>query len=144
MDKVLDVTSIEQLKKYSKGQVVELPPFAEDQPFVARLKRPSMLALAASGKIPNKLVQTANSLFYKGTVNSRNEKIMPETLSIFDILCEACFVEPTYAELKEANIELTDEQRLFIFQYSQKGVEALDNFRKKSADNISAVAGTTV
>lgn len=144
MNKVLDVTSIEQLKEYSRGQVVELPPFADDQPFVARLKRPSMLALVASGKIPNKLVQTANNLFVKGTVNTKNDKALPEMLSVFDTICESCFVEPTYAELKEAKIELTDEQMLFVFQYTQKGVDALENFRRKSANNLSNSAVATV
>ena len=58
-----DITSIAQLSEYAKGQVVRLPDFAPDQPFVARLKRPSMLVLAKSGKIPNSLLETASSLF---------------------------------------------------------------------------------
>ena len=33
------VTSIEELKQYSNGTLVELPCFAEGQPFVARLKK---------------------------------------------------------------------------------------------------------
>ena len=31
------ITSIDQLKQYAQGQVIELPAFSEDQPFVARL-----------------------------------------------------------------------------------------------------------
>lgn len=52
------ITSLQNLKTYTKGQIVELPPFAEGMPFVARLKRPSMLALVKSGKIPNELLVT--------------------------------------------------------------------------------------
>ena len=35
----LTVTSIEDLKKYARGTIVELPCFAEGQPFVARLNK---------------------------------------------------------------------------------------------------------
>ena len=48
----LKVTRIEDLKEYAKGQVVELPPFAEGQPLVVRMSRPSMLAMVEKGRIP--------------------------------------------------------------------------------------------
>ena len=47
----LKLTSIEELKKYANGTVVELPSFSEGQPFVARLKRPSLLSMVKQGKI---------------------------------------------------------------------------------------------
>ena len=56
----LNVTSIEELVKASQGTLVELPPFAEGTRFVARLKRPSMLAMIKGGKIPNSLLLAAN------------------------------------------------------------------------------------
>ena len=135
----MDVTSLEQLQEYGRGQKVELPAFAVDQPFVARLKRPSMLVLAASGKIPNRLLNAANNLFLKGGVNSKDTKAMPEMLGVLEAVCEACFVEPTYKQIKDAGITLTDDQLMFVFNYSQRGVKALENFREQSAN--SAVAG---
>lgn len=130
----LQITSIDQLKKYNTGQVVELPSFADGQPFVARLKRPSMMALAKSGRIPNDLLNSANSLFVKGTSGVvESARFDDDTLSklfdVVDLLCEASFVEPSYKELKEAGIELTDDQYMFIFNYTQNGVQALDSFR---------------
>ena len=50
---------------------------------------------------------------------------------VLDIIAEASFVEPTYAELKEAGVQLTDEQLIFVFNYSQAGVSYLESFRKK-------------
>lgn len=123
------ITSIEQLKEYSAGQIVELPAFGEGQPFIARLKRPSMLALVKSGKIPNALIKSANSLFAKGSIDEKNPEAMNDLFKILDVLSEACFVEPTYKEIKDAKIELTDEQLMFVYSYSQKGVKALDMFR---------------
>lgn len=125
------VTSVEQLQKYAQGTVVELPPFAEGQPFVARLRRPSMLVLAKSGKIPNSLMATANSLFIQGSVDSKDDGTMKELFQILDVLCDACFVEPTYQQIKEAGIDLTDDQYMFVFQYSQQGVKALETFRQQ-------------
>ena len=59
----LKVTSFESLQEYAKGQIVELPPFAEGQPFVARLVRPSLLDMVSDGTIPNPLIASANKLF---------------------------------------------------------------------------------
>ena len=127
----LDVTSINQLNEYANGQIVELPPFAEGQSFIAKIRRPSMLALTKAGKIPNELLTTANSLFIDGKIDSKADpKAMQRIFDIFDVLCEACFVEPTYKQIQDAGITLTDEQYMFIFQYTQTGVKALKPFRK--------------
>lgn len=131
----IQITSLQNLKTYTKGQIVELPPFAEGMPFVARLKRPSMLALVKSGKIPNELLKTANDLFMGRSNKSSggsNTNELKEMFTIFDALCEASFVEPTWEEIKESGMELTDDQYTFIFNYSQQGVKALKSFRSQS------------
>lgn len=128
----MDITSLESLQEYGRGAIVQLPPFAEDQPFVARLRRPSMMALAKSGKIPNALLSTANSLFIKGGVDAADDSVMKDVLSVVDVLCAAAFVEPTYEQLQKVGVELTDEQYMFIFNYTQKGIKALQPFREES------------
>lgn len=130
----LQITSIEQLKDYNNGQIVELPAFGDGQPFVARLRRPSMMTLAKRGKIPNELLNSANSLFERGPQgvmqkSKFDEDTMTELFDVIDVICEASFVEPKYNELKEAGIELTDDQYMFIFNYTQNGVQALNSFR---------------
>lgn len=124
-------TSLEDLVKASQGVIIELPPFAEGQPFVAKLRRPSMLALIKSGKIPNSLLATANKLFADGTVDEDDPNALSSLFSVLDALCEACFVEPSYNEMKAAGVELTDDQLMFIFNYTQRGVAALDSFRSQ-------------
>lgn len=125
-----DITSIAQLSEYAKGQVVRLPDFAPDQPFVARLKRPSMLVLAKSGKIPNSLLETASSLFDgKSNMANNSDNTMGDMYRVLEIIAEASLVSPTMAEIKNAGIELTDEQLIAIFNYSQQGVEGLKSFR---------------
>lgn len=140
----MEVTSLEALKSYSMGQLVELPPFAEGQSFVARLKRPSMLALVRSGRIPNSLLQSANTLFINGTMDESNKSAMSDVMDILDTICDACFVEPTYQQIKDAGIQLTDDQMMFVFSYSQRGVKALEPFREEPKDNPGAGSGTEV
>ena len=139
-----EITSIEQLAQYSHGQVVQFPDFAEGQPFVARVKRPSMLVLAKSGQIPNALLTKANSLFVGKGINDKDNNALKDLFKVLDVICEACFVEPTYQQIKDAGVELTDEQMMFIFQYTQKGVQALDSFRVQPKHNERTVDGTAV
>lgn len=128
---VATVTSIEELKQYSNGTLVELPCFAEGQPFVARLKRPSLLGMVKQGKIPNTLLVRANELFVQdGTgFDPDEENMMEQMFDVLELMAQETFVEPTYSEIKEAGVELTDEQMMFIFNYAQQGVRALESFR---------------
>lgn len=130
----LVVTSLDDLVKTSKGTLVELPPFVEGVPFVARLKRPSMLALVKAGKIPNALIGTASELFSKGKFDESDTNAMSNLFDVLDAVCGACFVEPTFQELKENDITLTDDQLMFVFNYTQNGVAALGSFRSQLKD----------
>ena len=132
-DEALGVTSLHELQDVARGQLVRLPDFAEGFPFVARLKRPSMLALAKMGKIPNSLVESANSLFQKGNagVDVDNPKMLQEMYDVMEIICESALVQPTLQEIKASGVELTDEQMMAIFSYTQVGVKSLENFRKE-------------
>lgn len=128
----MKVTSIDQLKVMSGGEIVKLPPFVQGQDFYAKLRRPSMLKLVQSGQIPNSLLRTANMLF-SGGVNEeldRDDEFMKDMFEVIDVLANAVFVEPSWKDLKDADIELTDEQYMFIFNYTQEGVKALEPFRE--------------
>lgn len=128
--KTEQVTSLEQLKQYANGNIVRLPDFAEGQPLVAKLKRPSILGMAKQGKIPNSLLVKTNELFLQsGSLDTEENSMMQEIYDVIDLIASETFVEPTYEEIKSTGIELTDEQMMFIFNYSQQGVKALESFR---------------
>lgn len=133
-EKVLKVTSIQDLLESAKGELVELPPFSEGVPFVARLKRPSMLSMVKKGKIPNELLTEANKLFSGGVAsvaaNNLDKNMMNNLFAILENICSEAFVQPTYQELKDNGIELTDEQQMFVFGYTQRGIDALKSFRE--------------
>lgn len=122
-----DVTDFSKLKKISDSKIVELPEFGDGTKFIARLRRPSMLKLCKSGKIPNSLLNQATSMF---TDSNASKKVnITDIYDICEIICDSAFVNPTYEEIKDSGIELTDEQIMAVFQYTQGGVKALEKFR---------------
>lgn len=130
-DDTMSITSLSDLQSYSRGTVVRFPDFAEGQPFVARVKRPSMLVLAKMGKIPNTLLSSAAQLFTKGGsgMDMKNEKTLADIYSICEIIARASLVQPTYDEILDSGMSLSDDQIMAIFNYSQSGVKALETFR---------------
>lgn len=126
-------TNITQIASYKQGTIVELPPFADGQPFVARMVRPSMLALIKSGKIPNSLLNQATSLFANGTgalnAGGKAATNLNELFDVIDVIVNAALLEPTLDEIHSVDMELTDDQLMAIFSYTQRGVKALEQFR---------------
>lgn len=106
------------------------------------LKRPSILALAAAGAIPNPLMKTARKLFYSG-INPDGGDLAEEGRVLLEV-AKAALVKPSFDELEAAGIELTDEQLIAIFQFTQLGAKALDRFRQLPADPDGDIRGAEV
>lgn len=132
-DKAMQVTSITDLQSYAQGTVVRFPDFGDGQPFVARVRRPSMLVLAKQGKIPNTLLTTAGELFSKGGggLDADNENMLGDMYNIMDIVATAALIQPSMEEIKSVGLELSDDQMMAIFNYTQTGVKALNSFRQE-------------
>lgn len=124
-----NITSISDIKKYTQGTVVKLPSFDGEHPFYAKLKRPSLLVMVKTGKIPNSLINQATQLFQKGAGSLGKDNTVSDMYDIMETICEAAMVQPTYKEIKDAGLVLTDEQMMAIFSYTQQGVKALEQFR---------------
>lgn len=127
----MSVTSIGDLQQYASGTVVRLPDFGAGQPFVAKLRRPSMLVLAKQGKIPNGLLTAAGELFTKGGngMDTDNTNMLSDMYDIMHIICESALVQPTLQEIESSGLSLSDEQMTAIFNYTQTGIKALESFR---------------
>ena len=132
-DSAMKITTFTDLQSYAQGSVIRFPDFAEGQPFVARVRRPSMLVLAKCGKIPNSLLTAASELFAKGSdgMDTDNERMLSDMYDIMDIICKSALIEPTLDEIKGAGMELSDNQMMAIFSYTQAGVKGLESFRQE-------------
>ena len=142
-DETMTITSLSDLQSYSNGTIVRFPDFAEGQPFVARVKRPSMLMLAKMGKIPNALLNSATQLFTKGGsgMDTKNGKTLSDIYDICEVIAKASLVQPTYDEIIDSGMTLSDDQVMAIFNYTQSGVKALENFRSEQEDFERARVG---
>lgn len=130
----LTVTSFEQLQTYAMGQVVELPPFAEGMHFVARITRPSMIQMIRDGKFSNNLLVSANELFVNSEAVANavaDKEKMNEFYDVLFSIVKESLLQPTYDEVKNAGLNLTDQQIMFIFNYVQHGVDSLTSFRQE-------------
>ena len=132
-DEAMHITTVSDLQAYAAGTVVRFPDFGDGQPFVARVRRPSMLVLAKQGRIPNTLLTAAGELFSKGGggLDSDNENMLGVMYEIMDIIATSALIQPTMNEIKEANLQLSDDQMMAIFNYSQAGIKALESFRQE-------------
>ena len=129
------------LDSIKTSQVVTLPGWCGDT-VEFELKRPSILALAAAGAITNPLMKTARKLFYSG-ISPDGGDLAEEGRVLLEV-AKAALVKPSFDELEEAGIELTDEQLVAIFQFTQLGAKALDRFRQLPADNDGDIHGAEV
>lgn len=132
-DQAMRITTVSDLQSYAAGTIVRFPDFGDGQPFVARVRRPSMLVLAKQGKIPNTLLTAAGELFSKGSggLDADNENMLGDMYNIMDIIASAALIQPSMEEIKGAGLELSDDQMMAIFNYSQAGIKALESFRQE-------------
>ena len=118
----MEVTKLDDLKKFNDGEIVELPAFDDNTPFVAKLKRPSLLALCKAGAIPNQLLGAAQEIF-----EGRQKSNIKNYADVLDVIISQALIEPAYDDVKDV---LTDMQRMAIFAYTQNGIKGLLPFRE--------------
>ena len=146
----LQVTSLEQLKKVKQTEIINLGKFEDGTEFVAELKKPDLMQLAAERKIPNVLATEVVKLFNgkdklaKKVVAEDDAEALAQLGELMNVLAEASLVNPTYKQLQEINIELTQEMKMSIMMFTQGGVETLKNFRKEQQRNENNQPGIEV
>ena len=116
-----NITKVEDI---TNGEIIELPPLYNGKPFIARLRRPSLLTLCYGGKIPNELLSVAQEIYEgKGVTEGK----IAEYAQVLNLVAEAALIEPKYSDIKDY---LSDLHIRAIFQYCQFGVKALSPFCK--------------
>lgn len=132
----LKITNVNEIKEYFEGEIVELAPFENGKPFVARVRVPSLVEIYRLGKIPNTLIVEVRKYFdtlekdenNNVTINfadKRARNLMNLALKMADVV----LIEPSMKELREAKIRLSDMQLLSIYNYVDKKVSEMIPFR---------------
>ena len=135
------VTSIAALSEIGKGVPVELSGWTEETPFVARLRRASLSGMIKAGKIDNPLMAAAQRL-YEG-LKSRVNVPFEELIKMQRLVVSDALVEPSEAVLKEAGLELTEQQVNEIYNYAIGGAKALERFRNLTEGRDADTNGDT-
>ena len=77
----------------------------------------------------------ATSLFANGAsalnAQGKGATNMNELFEVIDVIVEAALLEPTIEDIHSVDMELTDDQLMAIFSYTQRGVKGLEQFRTK-------------
>lgn len=128
--KTLKMTNVTSLADVARGELVELPGWTQDKPFVARLRRASLTGMIRAGKIPNPLVAAAQRL-YEGA-RSTARVSFENTAKVMRMVVADALVEPKEAVLEEMGLTLTEQQADQIYMYAIQGPKALERFRLQS------------
>ena len=132
----MQVTSLEQLQAIKQTEIIELPSFEDGTKLNVEVKKPNMMQLIAAGKIPNTLLNSAMEMF-NGKAGEKMQKAadnagdLKDLVGMMNVIAEASLVNPTYKQIKELGIDLTDNQLMGLLMYSQGGIKALENFRNQ-------------
>ncbi|CAM3004805.1 hypothetical protein HAHI6034_10870 [Hathewaya histolytica] len=127
----MTITSIDDMKKQQYVEAT-LPGWGIDDTITVKLKHFSLLDAASKGNIPNPLIGPVLDLFKGEGINVQEIQGLKSFSEVQNLFCELCLMEPTFKELKEAGIELTEEQKYIIYQFATGGAKALIPFSRKS------------
>lgn len=126
-------TSMVELRAMSAGELVAIAGWRNGETISVKLKRPSMIEMAAAGEIPNPLLGIASTLFVADSekVNTVAGEDFAKFAEMMHLMAQKALVAPTYQELHDNNITLTDVQLSMIYNYCVAGVTQLKTFRQK-------------
>ena len=139
-----EILNIEKLREMA-NPIISIPNFDNTGTINVKVQRPRLMAMAAKGQIPNHLLGIATQMVSGKTGNKgkkeKEEDKLKEAALMMELYCEACLVEPSYAEFKDI---MTDQQSDAIFRFAMGEVNTLDTFRKDEADDKHDTDGESI
>ena len=121
---------ITELKDAVSTVTTEISGWTEEQTLEVTLKRPQLYAMLVSGNIPNPLIDVVEKLFVAAYRPQDDNQRVLEAQGLMEIAKEA-LVKPSFAEVEEAGLQLTDSQLLEIYAFALSGVNGLKTFRQR-------------
>lgn len=132
----LKITNVNEIKEYFEGEIVELAPFENGKPFVARVRVPSLVEIYRLGRIPNTLIVEVKKYFDTLEKDENNnvainfaDKRARNLMNLALKMADVVLIEPSMKELRGAKIRLSDMQLLSIYNYVDKKVSEMIPFR---------------
>lgn len=125
------IITAEQFKQKARA-IITIPGFDAGETFEVEVKKLSLVGLMSSGKIPNPLMKTVQDAFEglrsENTREQTEAGVMDKASDIgklLDIVCEEAMVNPLYKDVRDV---MNDEQKLAVFEFTQRGVQEVQPF----------------
>lgn len=131
---VKKVSSAKEIKKTTKerleGKVLNFP-----SGFSAKVRRPVISTMLRQGKIPADL--TNATIRQLNNDNPISQKEVIENIKWIELVFAEAFIDPRFnaetpAEEEIGSEDLTDQDRMFLFDFIQRGVSDLGPFRDQT------------
>lgn len=107
------------------------------------LKRVSLLDLVMNGDIPNTLSGMVDEMIDQNNVTTVKAADFPKYAEVINLIVKTCMISPAVSdEGDDAHLsvrELPMDDRLFIFEWANEGVEQVASFRKETGEPVAAV-----
>lgn len=124
------IQDIEALRAKYGVREYPLPGWEPGEDFIAKLRRPSLTDMTAvAGYVPNPLMGVIADMFMP-TAKKVSKIPQDQQAKALQAMAKFALVEPTYDQLTEAGISLTDQQYNAIYTFTLGGATALARFRK--------------
>lgn len=110
---------------------LEISGWGSGESITVKARRPSLYNMAAMGFIPNPIMGAMQAMFSGVTakVDAVDARKQGECVIA---MAKYALVEPTYQQIEEAGLKLTDDQLMEIYTFAIGGAAALAAFRKIS------------
>lgn len=119
------ITSMDAILRQAAPEEVTLSGWAADE-VTFLLRRPSLVAMASGGHVPNPLIPVVEKLLM-GQPDAQADS--GDSARALLAVARAAMVQPTLMELEEAGVALTDAQVMEIYAYALGGPLAVATFR---------------
>lgn len=120
--KELKVTTKEDLEKARQAELVELPAFMDGTPFVAKLRRPSLLRMAQLGQIPDDLQPVIDKL-----LRGDDDSPMELKARAFSLYASLAMEEPAFEAVEDV---IDSFQLATIWHWGVFGPAMMEPFRE--------------
>ena len=141
-------TDIKALGRAMADQEYHLPGWEPGTEFICRLRRPTLAGmLTATGFVPNPLMPVVADLFMP-TAKKIDAIPLDQQNKALVAIARYALLEPTFDQIAESGLELTDQQYSAIYAYALGGTAGLGNFRRltggKPHGDVSGVQHSAV
>lgn len=119
---------LEKMAKQHGVQERTIHGWANGEMITVKMRRPGLYNMAAMGFVPNPLLGAIQAMFSGDSAQLDRVDAKKQGECVI-AMAKYALVEPTYAQLTEAGLELTDRQLMDIYLFALGGAAMLAGFR---------------